>query len=85
VSELENLAAALTRVAGRLPVEIMREADQRISDALNELWNMTRGDDRQELPDIVRDLANRVGEHIQDGAFGLEGIQTQLTNYANGL
>ncbi len=85
MSEVEDLVAALTRVAGGLPVEIMREADQKISDALNELWEMTRGDDRQELTDIVRDLANRVGEHIQDGAFGLEGIQTQLTNYANGL
>ena len=63
----------------------MSEADQKISDALNELWEMTRGDNRQELTDIVRDLANRVGEHIQNGVFGLEGIQTQLTNYANGL
>lgn len=64
MSEVENLAAALTRVAGRLPVEIMREADQKISDTLNELWDMTRGDDHQELTDIARDLANRLGENI---------------------
>ncbi len=85
MSEIENLKAALTRVASELPVATMHFADQAISDALNELWDMTRGDDRQELTNIVRDLANRVGEHIQDGAFGLESIQSQLNNYANRL
>lgn len=85
MSEIEDLRARLLRVAGELPVGIMRQADEQISTALTELWDCARGDTRQELTDIVRDLANRIGEHIQDGYYGLEGIQSQLNAYANRL
>jgi hypothetical protein len=82
MSEIEDLRVRLLRVTGDMPVAIMREADQKISDALNELWDMCRGDNREELTTIVRELANVVGEHIQKGYYGLEGIQSQLEGYA---